>query len=152
MKNLKYAIIKVTLLNYNTILTSAPINRLFLPIPDYTDYFNNRPDYAYGRLIGTALLYRQMSQLKVVEFLTGKSGLMFFLFSSVQKLFVHNSLVTKVAVSQCLLWHENITYISRHLICCFLQPFNHLFVRSVCQSVTISSTACLLNNNNNNIF
>ena len=57
MKNLEYAIIQVKLLNYNTILTSAPINRLFLPIPDYTDCSNNRPDYAYGRLIGTALLH-----------------------------------------------------------------------------------------------
>src|SRR5688572_8596241 len=56
MKNLKYAKIEVNLLNYNTILTSAPINRLFLPIPDYADCSNNRPDYAYGRLIGTALI------------------------------------------------------------------------------------------------
>ena len=53
---LEYAIIQVKLLNYNTILTSAPINRLFLPIPDYADCSNNRPDYAYGRLIGTALV------------------------------------------------------------------------------------------------
>ena len=33
-------------------------HRLFLPIPDYTDCPNNRPDYAYGRLIGTALRYK----------------------------------------------------------------------------------------------
>ena len=54
-KNLEYAKIQEKLLNYNTILISAPINRLFLPILDYTDCSNNRPDYAYGRLIGTAL-------------------------------------------------------------------------------------------------
>ena len=29
--------------------------RLFLPIPIITDCFNNRPDYANGRCIGTAL-------------------------------------------------------------------------------------------------
>ena len=55
LKNLEYAKIQVKLLNYNTILISAPINRLFLPISDYADCSNNRPDYAYGRLIGTAL-------------------------------------------------------------------------------------------------
>ena len=55
IKNVEYAKIQVKLLNYNTILTSAQINRLFLPIPDYTDCSNNRPDYAYGCLIGTAL-------------------------------------------------------------------------------------------------
>ena len=47
--------IQVKLFNYNTILTSALINRLFLPIPDYAECSNNRADYAYGRLIGTAL-------------------------------------------------------------------------------------------------
>src|ERR1043165_7387528 len=59
MKNLEYAIIQVKFLNYSTILTSVPINRLFLPIPDFADCSNNRTDYAYGRLIGTALIEGQ---------------------------------------------------------------------------------------------
>src|SRR5688572_27585308 len=67
-ENLEYAAIQVKLLNYNTILTSAPINRLFLPIPDYTNCSNNRPDYAYDRLICTALLYT--SQIETGAVLT----------------------------------------------------------------------------------
>ena len=34
--------------------------RLFLPIPITSDTSNNRPDYAYSRYIGTALIYVHM--------------------------------------------------------------------------------------------